>query len=172
MKEKDKRYRINISTLFVPTDIVQRNDIPDGAKLLYGVIYTRQNGEQPAFPSQKNMASHIGKSERTVRVYLKILLVKLLIRKKRFGRTKTNRYWVNDRTKPSSRVRQNSSSPERQNVAGHSNSKGNIKALSGGYKKPHWDGYRMTQLEDGMWRIKVDGEWKEFAGDPKDIELI
>jgi len=173
MSEKPKNNTwnglITLRSVTTPTEILQRKDISHGAKLVYGIIYTRQNGVNGAYPSQRNMAIHLGVSDRMIRIYLRELIETELIKSKRFGRTKNNRYWVCDRIKTSSRDWQGNSSLARNNDSTHSKEEvSNIKAANTGNKKPFWDNYRLTQL-DGVWRIKVDGEWKDFAGDPKEI---
>ena len=156
----------------IPTAVAMRKDISQGAKLTYGIIYTRQNGTKPAYASQKNMAFHIGVSERTIRKYLRALIALNLIYQKRFGLTRTNSYWVKDRTKPSSHDRNSTSALHRYEPSGHSNSKGNSKAVSQlplHKSEGTWREYRIHRHPDGNIKICVDSEWKIFAGDERDI---
>lgn len=37
-------------------------------------------------------------------------------------------------------------------------------------EKPYYKNWEAKQLDDGRWRVKVDGVWKEFAGRPSEIE--
>lgn len=75
-----------------PKEVTALKTITDGAKLVYGILYTRKNGDQIAWPSQSYIAEAIGKTPRSVLRHIQELEAVNLIQKTRVGKTATNRY--------------------------------------------------------------------------------
>lgn len=76
----------------IPKEIAKRDDLSWIDKAVYAVLFTRRNGENIAWPSQKHISESIGVSERAVRSSIKNLSSASLITNKRLGKTCTNRY--------------------------------------------------------------------------------
>lgn len=80
----------------LPKDILSIKNLSLEAKVLFGILWTRMNGENLAWPSQKHMAEIMGVGVRSIRRYIKELEKKGLIKVQRIGLRKTNRYLVNN----------------------------------------------------------------------------
>lgn len=69
--------------------------ISEGAKIVYGILWTRKNGDNIAWPSRKYMAKQAGCSVRSVARYIDELKKISLIRTIRRGKKQSNIYIVN-----------------------------------------------------------------------------
>lgn len=78
----------------IPKAIFSKREISLEARVLYGILFTRANGENVAWPGQKNLAETMGIGERSVRRYLDELKQHDLIESERLGMKRTNRYFL------------------------------------------------------------------------------
>ena len=76
----------------VPKSVLSINGLSLEAKLVYAVLFTRTNGDNVAWPSQKYIAAALAIGERSVRRYIRELVDKRLITVERLGLKRTNRY--------------------------------------------------------------------------------
>lgn len=76
----------------IPKEIMEQKDISIQAKFLFGVLWTRMNGENIAWPSQQYLAEQLNCGKRSVQRYLEELKRHNLIESKQIGLHCTNRY--------------------------------------------------------------------------------
>jgi hypothetical protein len=57
----------------IPIEVLTRTDISQTAKLVYGVIFTRENGKNGAWPSQKSLTGTVGVGVRALQDAIKQL---------------------------------------------------------------------------------------------------
>ena len=75
----------------IPKDLFGRG-LSQGAILVYGVLFTRKNGDNIAWPSQTYIAEMLGVAPRTVRKHVAELVDASLLETKRRGFGKSNVY--------------------------------------------------------------------------------
>jgi len=76
----------------IPKHIAQDEDLSLSAKMVYGVLFTRMNGQQEAWPSQKNIAESTGMSLPTIKRAVKELVDKEFINSVQRGCRRSNLY--------------------------------------------------------------------------------
>lgn len=76
----------------MPKNIMAMIELSLEARVVYSILWTRRNGENEAWPSQKYIAEHLGIGERSVKRYIAELVKYSLIEAKRSGVRKTNTY--------------------------------------------------------------------------------
>lgn len=78
----------------IPVEILQRSDISLLGKLIFGVIYTRENGKNGAWPSQKSLMKTLGVSTlRTLQRAIDELEEKGFLKVKQRGLRRSNLYF-------------------------------------------------------------------------------
>lgn len=78
----------------VPKAVGYNKNLSHTAKLVYGILWTRKNGDNESFPSQGYLARHLSISEKYVRDCIKELVNEGLIEVIRRGSMKTNFYHI------------------------------------------------------------------------------
>lgn len=107
----------------VPKEVMYRKDLSIEARVVYGVLWTRQNGDNVAWPGQAYIADKIGVSDRSIRRYVTELKEAGLIEVEQQGLRKTNRYFLTgqvDRSRADTPDRSHSKNPDvRTQMKGH-----------------------------------------------------
>lgn len=80
----------------IPKLIMDRRDISLEARIAYAILWTRANGDNEAWPSQKYIAEILGVGERSIKRYIAELVKADLVTAKRRGDRKTNLYALSD----------------------------------------------------------------------------
>lgn len=78
----------------VPIWLLNRKEISDGAKLLYGRLLMYVGKNEFCFPSQHRLAEDLNKSKRQINRYIHELKRCKLIEVKQQGKNKSSRYYV------------------------------------------------------------------------------
>lgn len=93
----------------IPKEVAARTEISIEARFLFGILWTRKNGENVAWPGQATLAATMGCGERSIRRYIDELVAANLIEVEQQGLRRTNRYRIlngqNDRSRPDTAVR-------------------------------------------------------------------
>lgn len=105
----------------VPKYIAADTELSPTAKLVYGVLNTRENGENLSWPSQRSIADSLGMKERRVRMCVAELVKLGFVQAEKRGLGKTNTYSIvhsrGDRQETTGLERQDSTPTERQDTA-------------------------------------------------------
>jgi len=83
----------------IPKEVFAMRDLPLEARCVYGILFTRMNGDNVAWPGQKNIAETLGVGERSVERYVRLLKDKGLIEVEKGGNGGTNRYYIPSQTR-------------------------------------------------------------------------
>lgn len=78
----------------IPKWIFAKKELSLEARILYGILFTRANGENVAWPGQESLADTLGVSKRSIIRYVQELEKHDLIEAKRTGLNRTNRYII------------------------------------------------------------------------------
>lgn len=97
----------------IPKHIANDENLSLPAKIVYGVLFTRKNGQNEAWPSQKNIAESFGMSVRTVKRAVKDLVDKGLISSEQRGLRKSNMYALKCQRVTSRRVKSGTSGSDK-----------------------------------------------------------
>lgn len=81
----------------IPKEIMEMIHVSLEARVIYGILFTRQNGENAAWPKQETIANETGISIRTVRRKIDELIEHGLVVVERRGLRQSNRYHISDR---------------------------------------------------------------------------
>jgi hypothetical protein len=76
----------------IPKDIMAMKSLSLEARMVYAVLFTRRNGENKAWPSQKYIADILGVGIRSIRRYIDELVIAGLVIIHRRGLRKSNAY--------------------------------------------------------------------------------
>jgi len=80
----------------IPKEVASDKSLSMQAKMVYGILYTRKNGDNISWPGQEYIANGLGISRRSVIRHLQELEENGFISKKRVGKRATNRYTICD----------------------------------------------------------------------------
>ena len=159
----------------IPKSIFEKKELSLEARILYGILFTRANGENMAWPGQKSMADNLGVSERGIRRYLDELKKAGLIKSQRLGMKKTNRYFVigqvgrsredtavadQDRTPVSDPIVKEQLEKNSSNTAADKPPR-TLKEKTDPNEPMDWNQFYAWCLKSSQKHIKIIGEWAD-----------